>query len=506
MSNSSRREFLSDVGKGMLVAGIGSSLASDLGLARGFADEPKQRLTFGTLEPIVSIMQETPIDQLLPTLVSQLKKGTSLKDLVAAGALANARTFGGQDYTGYHAFMALPPALEIAKELPDDRKALPILKVLYRNSARIQAHGGKASEILHPIAHHTPHQELTGEKLRAATRAADMEKAEALFATATSEAFDDLQYAIQDEIDVHRVVLSWRAWTMIDLAGKEYANTLLRQSVRFCVDAEKQRLDRKRPESGIRTLLPKLLDDQHLLAKGTGTKKADDSWVFHLAKTIYKGSKDQAAEAVAMAIAEGYDPETIGEAMSMASTMLVLHDPGRTQSEEGKPKGSVHGASVGVHASDSANAWRNIARFSSKRNQIASLIVGAYHTGGQSNGQKEIPLSDRALKVPTDASSLLKLAEDSIRKNDQETAVAVVHRYGQEGHSEKSIFELLRRFAVSEDGALHAEKYYRTICEEFTSTRPSFRWQHLDALARVTASEYGFAAPGYAEACKLLKV
>jgi hypothetical protein len=68
------------------------------------------------------------------------------------------------------------------------------------------------------------------------------------------------------------------------------------------------------------------------------------------------------------------------------------------------------------------------------------------------------------------------------------------------------VFDLLLRYAVSEDGALHAEKYYRTVTEEFAAARPAFRWRHLVALARVTASEYGFPAPGYVEACRLLKV
>ena len=44
------------------------------------------------------------------------------------------------------------------------------------------------------------------------------------------------------------------------------------------------------------------------------------------------------------------------------------------------------------------------------------------------------------------------------------------------------------------------------MTEEFAATRPAFRWRQLAALARVTASEYGFPAPGYAEACRLLKV
>ncbi|MBI4520632.1 MAG: NAD(P)/FAD-dependent oxidoreductase, partial [Gemmatimonadetes bacterium] len=63
---------------------------------------PDGKLTFGKLEPLVSLMQQTPVDNLLPMLVDKLNAGVDLKTLVTAAALANARAFGGQDYTGYH--------------------------------------------------------------------------------------------------------------------------------------------------------------------------------------------------------------------------------------------------------------------------------------------------------------------------------------------------------------------------------------------------------------------
>ena len=97
-------------------------------------------------------MQDTPADKLLPVLVEKLKGGTKLDDLVAAAALANARTFGGQDYDGYHAFMALMPSLQMSRELPEARRALPVLKVLHRNTSRMQAAGGSKREVLHPVA------------------------------------------------------------------------------------------------------------------------------------------------------------------------------------------------------------------------------------------------------------------------------------------------------------------------------------------------------------------
>src|SRR6266487_2079522 len=87
-----RREFLADVGRGMLVASVGYGMASELGLAPAFAADASDTLDFGPLEPLVRLMQDTPANKLLPALANQLKSGTELSRLVTAGALANART------------------------------------------------------------------------------------------------------------------------------------------------------------------------------------------------------------------------------------------------------------------------------------------------------------------------------------------------------------------------------------------------------------------------------
>src|SRR5262245_28543840 len=109
MSRRNRREFLADVGRGMLVASVGSAVAVDMGLSPARAFDGASRLSFGALEPLVTLMQETPPDKLLPRLAEQYQNGTELRTLVVAGALANARSFGGEDYIGFHTFMALAP-------------------------------------------------------------------------------------------------------------------------------------------------------------------------------------------------------------------------------------------------------------------------------------------------------------------------------------------------------------------------------------------------------------
>jgi hypothetical protein len=194
-----------------------------------------------------------------------------------------------------------------------------------------------------------------------------------------------------------------------------------------------------------------------------------------------------------------------GEALALAGTMLVLGDPGRKKewSSPGKPEGSVHGDSVGVHASDAANGWRHIARVASARNTFASLTAAAYHTAGQAGRQlsKPYPLAEDVEKVEAkDAEKLLAALDEALRGKDQRRAAAVSARYGELGHDAKPIFARLRQYAVSEDGALHAEKYFNTVSEEYARSRARFRWRHVVALARVTASPAGQPAPGLAEA------
>src|SRR5207249_9125910 len=94
------------------------------------------------------------------------------------------------------------------------------------------------------------------------------------------QALNDLLYEVQDNTEVHRVVLPYRAWDLLDLIGKEHAHTLLRQSVRYCLKAESYSQNAKYNEP--RTLLPKMLEEHKLLERTPGTRSAEDNWVDQL--------------------------------------------------------------------------------------------------------------------------------------------------------------------------------------------------------------------------------
>lgn len=534
MTGRRRREFLTEVGRGMLIAGAGYATAVDLGLARAVGDadlaqDVPHELSFGDREPLVRLLQDTPADRLQPLLIERWKTGTPLHELVAAAALANARTFGGEDYIGFHTMMALTPAWRMSQELPTEQSPLPILKVLYRNSHRIQEHGGHASEILHPLSSAADAASSAGAgagshaaQIREAVLRKDGAAAERLLAESVQQSpadgFNDLLAIVQENAEVHRVVLPYRAWDLLELVGTQHALTMLRQSVRYCVKSERSGYpDYARGGS---QLLPRLFDQFRLADHVPGSRLADDQWVEQLSQTIFRSTPEQAAEAVAAALAEGFGVSAIGEALTLATNQLLLRDPGRPQeqSQPNKPPGSVHGDSIGVHACDSANAWRNMAAISNPRNSMACLILGAWQAafdrtarGGEFLTWKAWPLEEHLAAVTEDASARtveqrLQLLDAAIRRNDQATASAVVAALESAGQPARAVLDVLLRYAISEDGALHAEKFYRTVSQEFADTRPAFRWRHLIALARVTASEFGAPAPGMAQARELLRV
>ena len=158
-----------------------------------------------------------------------------------------------------------------------------------------------------------------------------------------------------------------------------------------------------------------------------------------------------------------------------------------------------------------------MARVSSARNTFACLILGAWQVafdrtsrGGDFLNWHPWPSVEHtekfALQFGSGGGQLLESLEAAITNNDQAMACACVDAMHQSKQDPGPVFGLLRRYAISEDGALHAEKFYRTVSQEFMETRPAFRWRHLTALARVTASEFGRPAPGQAEARDLFAV
>jgi hypothetical protein len=283
--------------------------------------------------------------------------------------------------------------------------------------------------------------------------------------------------------------------------GLENATTLLRESLHYFVAAEGSK--NRDHFSGTRALLPKLMDQYGLCCQPPGSRKPEDAWVEQTSISLFAATPEGAAEIAAAALKEGISPDGLHEAIALAANQMVLRDDNK----------QAHGATNGVHCCDAVNAWQNIGKVSSPFNAFAAAIMGAYNFAFDRDNPKRnkfqewepYPRRDarEAVKTNEPAQLLLEL-DDAIRTKDQARAAALVQRYGDAGAPAAPVFEIFRRYVLSEDGSLHGEKYFRTVTEEFQTGRAPFRWRQLTGMARYAASMYGEAAPGYAEAVRLL--
>src|SRR5258708_15572630 len=136
--------------------------------------------------------------------------------------------------------------------------------------------------------------------------------------------------SVEDVPEVHRFWLPYRAWDLLDLIGKDHAQTLLRQSVRYCLAHGAPGDAAGDPPK----LLPRIFDEHHLHDTSLGERDVDDAWIEKMSQTIFAGTPQQAADAAAAALADGIAPDAIGHAISLAANQLILRDAGRTAHDE----------------------------------------------------------------------------------------------------------------------------------------------------------------------------
>src|SRR5204863_6586008 len=108
----------------------------------------------------------------------------------------------------------------MAGELPASSQPLPVFKVLYRNTNRIQQKGGRKEEVLHPVSTASGVEGLDdAAALRSAVHRKDVAAAESRLAaiaqSSASDALNDLLYTVQEHTEVHRVVLPYRSWDLL---------------------------------------------------------------------------------------------------------------------------------------------------------------------------------------------------------------------------------------------------------------------------------------------------
>ena len=182
---------------------------------------------------------------------------------------------------------------------------------LHRNTNRIQEKGGRKAEVLH-ASHPAEQGRRQGARLRQrapAERGEGRAHLRRMAQDSPDEAYNDLQYTVQDDTNVHRVVAA---------PGGPGTCSTSRQGARPHAAAAVGPLLRQGGGSATagnasrpRTLLPKLLDQYKLLEQGAGqASRRTTPGSRSMASTIFAASRRARPPTLAAAaLAEGIAPE-----------------------------------------------------------------------------------------------------------------------------------------------------------------------------------------------------
>ena len=338
MNGHSRRRFLADVGRGMLVASVGTSLANDLGSRRlgALSRQAPPRLDFGKLEPLVALMQETPPDKLHADPRRKARRGHR------ASHARRRRGAGQRPHLWRRGLCRLPLVHGPGPGLSDGASELPT------EQARCQC--SRCS-----IATRTAFRPLAAGQMKCCTRSRPPScrpiRAMMLLQQATRQA--DLKLAEQTFAALARGPIGEAFNHLAVLHRRRGRCASCRALVAGLVDA---RFDRPGicPDAAA-AIGPLLREFRAGMKKHNGTAPAvrtvlrscsiNTSWCNRplataarktagsttMGRLIASASREQAADAVAAALAEGIAAEDVGAAISLAANELVLRDPGRAE-------------------------------------------------------------------------------------------------------------------------------------------------------------------------------
>lgn len=278
MGESTRREFLGQVGHATLATGAWASGAWASGaLAFGgltpgqLAARPTHGSAGDRLE-LLRFVRETPLDAIVPAAVARLRAGLPLAELAAATLLAGLLDIRPRPVGfHFHCVLQLPAIGSVAAALPPAEQPLPFLFALHVYKQSQAAMATRTPWSLPPPPKVLPDASLAAAQLAAALDEFDLEAADAavtaLHRTAPQEAVLAalLPFTLRDFADVgHHPIFGTAAFRLLDLLGWQHAEPLLRALVHGFVLAG--RTDTLAPFTASRGLARRLLAERPALA------------------------------------------------------------------------------------------------------------------------------------------------------------------------------------------------------------------------------------------------
>jgi hypothetical protein len=289
------------------------------------------------IEPLVRLIEKTPRDQLLEEVADRIRKGLSYRELLAALLLAGVKNVEPRPSVGFkfHAVLVVNSAHLASLASPAEHRWLPIFWALdyYKSAAaRDVAERGDwtmsaVKESAVPPAH----------KAKAAfidamdnwdEEASDAAVAGLVRTAGANEIYELLfRYGMRDFRSIgHKAIYAANSFRTLQCIGWQHAEPVLR-SLAYALSAHEGDNPAKRDDAADR---PYRRNAE--LAKKIGPDwqggKLDKSATTEMLQTLRTASNDEACDQVVNILAAGAAPQTIWDALHVASGELLMRQPG----------------------------------------------------------------------------------------------------------------------------------------------------------------------------------
>ncbi len=328
---SGRRQFLqvaSSLGLGAGWASLGNITPAN---AADMVVTPEAVRFRPEIEPVVRWIEETPRDRIFEVAIQKLESGLSYRDLMAGLFLAGIREIKPRPVGfKFHAVMVINSAHLLGQVAGDRDRLLPMIWALdnFKNS---QAQDVKEGDwtLARVDEARVPSPTQAKKSFGEAMEAWDAEKADAAVAglcrsAGAAEVMEPLwRFAIRDHRNIgHKAIFAMQCWRTLQAIGWQHGEPVLRSLSFGLLDLQ-----------GDKTAAPVGPYDVNLVnaAKvraGWQKGRADVGATRAMLEALRQASAEEACAKATAMLNDGIAPETLWDAVVLASGDLMMRNPG----------------------------------------------------------------------------------------------------------------------------------------------------------------------------------
>jgi len=482
-----RRSFLvrsSAVGAAGVGAGLGD-LAFLSKLRPVSADEARPEPSAVRLrpeiEPLVTLLEETPRDEVIERVADKIRRGTSYREIVAALMLAGVKNVQPRPSVGFkfHAVLVVNSAHIASVSSPDGDRWLPILWAIDNFKSAQARDEREGNWTMGPVEESAvpPATKALKEFRRAMDKwdepAADAAVAALARTAGANQVFEEFfRYGARDYRSIgHKAIYVANSWRTLDMIGWQHAEPVLRSLAYALLNHQgepnpaESDLTADRAWRRNESLAEAIRDDWQ---EGELSKDATTEML----SALREGSSDDAADKAIELINRRVNPQSVWDACLVGAGELLMRQPGI----------------VALHAMTTSNALRYAYDASGSDNTRRMLLLQnasflpLFREGMGGRGRVRDRAVDELEATPPESDGAEAIAEVFADvSEDRLRAARKILALLENGTPAGDLIDAARRLVFLKGDDSHDYKFSSAALEDYYKVSPKWRDRYLAA-------------------------